>query len=646
MIGRATPQRRQSKDSGHILRWLLPALPLAIVAAVAARSRPAASSLGSRPPWRPWLPLVTAIDHKIGWDRLPWPIALAMIVTFLRHLRRDNLYDTSTLAPPPAPTPRSPVGTSHLTTRTADGAFNNLAYPEMGTAGTRFGRNVPPTRAIRESDASILTPNPRTVSRELLTRHQFQPAETLNVLAAAWIQFMIRDWFSHGPGDTAAPRWDLPLTDGDPWPREQRPMTILRTLADPARPPRPGESPTFLNAETQWWDASQIYGNDIGYQQRVRSGSEGKLRVDSNGMPDIPQDPLSPKHPADVPGFWIGLAMLHTLFTLEHNAICDRFRAEYPAWSDEEIFQHARLVNAALMAKIHTVEWTPAIINNPATRRALRGDWWGLQGERLNRLFGRFSDHELISGTVGAPTRLFGVPYALTEEFVAVYRMHPLIPDDYVFRSSANHRQILERDFAGVAQRQALDVAAQVPIDDLFYSFGVAHPGALSLHNFPRGLQNYQRPDGRMQDLAATDILRTRELGVPRYTAFRELFHLRPIRSFEQLTPNREWSAQLREVYDGDIDGLDLMIGMFAEPKPPGFGFSDTAFRVFVLMATRRLTSDRFFTSDFNPRVYTRLGLDWIADNDMSSVILRHFPSLRPALRATDNAFMPWSPAA
>lgn len=643
MSGQEDAARQQPGSGRRKARWLIPPLALAIVAAVA-RSRPEPAGLGSPPPWRPWIALATVIDHKIGWARLPWPFALAMIVTFLRQLRRKNLHDTSAIAPMAPPRPLSPSGTSHLTTRTADGAFNDLAHPEMGSAGTRFGRNVPLAHTIRESEAALLTPNPRTVSRELLTRHQFQPAETLNVLAAAWIQFMIRDWFSHGHGDPAS-RFELPLTGGDPWPQEQRPMSILRTVPDPARPPQAGASPTYTNFETHWWDASQIYGSDAAYQQRVRTGSEGKLKVDARGMPDIPPDPAAPKHPADIPGFWLGLAMMHALFTLEHNAICDRFRAEYPAWSDEEIFQHARLVNAALMAKIHTVEWTPAIINNPATVRALRGDWWGLQGERLNRLFGRFSDHELISGTVGAPTRLFGVPYALTEEFVAVYRMHPLIPDDYVFRSAADHRHLLERDFMGVAQRQALEVAEQVPTADLFYSFGVAHPGALSLHNFPRGLQNYQRPDGRMQDLAATDILRTRELGVPRYTAFRELFHLRPVRSFEQLTDNREWSQQLRDVYDGDIDRLDLMVGMFAEPKPGGFAFSDTAFRVFVLMATRRLTSDRFFTSDFTPRVYTRIGLDWIADNDMSSVILRHFPSLRPALRTASNAFMPWTPA-
>ena len=48
---------------------------------------------------------------------------------------------------------------------------------------------------------------------------------------------------------------------------------------------------------------------------------------------------------------------------------------------------------------------------------------------------------------------------------------------------------------------------------------------------------------------------------------------------------------------------------MFAEPLPEGFAFSDTAFRIFILMASRRLNSDRFFTRDFTPHVYTPLGM-------------------------------------
>jgi hypothetical protein len=81
---------------------------------------------------------------------------------------------------------------------------------------------------------------------------------------------------------------------------------------------------------------------------------------------------------------------------------------------------------------------------------------------------------------------------------------------------------------------------------------------------------------------------------------------------------------------------------MYAEPFPKGFGFSETAFRIFILMASRRLNSDRFFTTDYTPRVYTQTGLDWISDNDLSTVLLRHFPGLLPALHGVDNAFFPW----
>jgi hypothetical protein len=62
-------------------------------------------------------------------------------------------------------------------------------------------------------------------------------------------------------------------------------------------------------------------------------------------------------------------------------------------------------------------------------------------------------------------------------------------------------------------------------------------------------------------------------------------------------------------------------------------------------MASRRLNSDRFFTTDFTARVYTKAGMAWIAENDMSSVLLRHFPALAPALHQVKNAFAPWNVA-
>ena len=126
---------------------------------------------------------------------------------------------------------------------------------------------------------------------------------------------------------------------------------------------------------------------------------------------------------------------------------------------------------------------------------------------------------------------------------------------------------------------------------------------------FPAFLQNLRMDDGRILDLAAVDILRDRERGVPRYNEFRKLIHMPPARSFEQLTDNPKWAEELRRVYNNDIDSVDLMVGMLAEsPRPAGFGFGETAFRIFLLMAPRRLKSDRFFTVDYTPEVYTQTG--------------------------------------
>jgi hypothetical protein len=112
--------------------------------------------------------------------------------------------------------------------------------------------------------------------------------------------------------------------------------------------------------------------------------------------------------------------------------------------------------------------------------------------------------------------------------------------------------------------------------------------------------------------------------------------------SFDELTDNPTWAKEISEVYNGDIDRVDLTVGMFAERRPEGFAFSDTAFRIFILMASRRLNSDRFFTKDFTPTVYTPEGLHWIDDTSMRTVLLRHFPQLRSSLRASDNAFGLW----
>ena len=56
----------------------------------------------------------------------------------------------------------------------------------------------------------------------------------------------------------------------------------------------------------------------------------------------------------------------------------------------------AKLINAGLMAKIHTVEWTPGILSHPALQIGMKANWWGLQSEPITKLFGRLTDSEAM----------------------------------------------------------------------------------------------------------------------------------------------------------------------------------------------------------------------------------------------------------
>jgi hypothetical protein len=475
------------------------------------------------------------------------------------------------------------------------------------------------------------------------------PVPHLNVLVPAWLQFMVHDWLSHGGGDTKTPPHRLPLPSGDDWPSPD--MTILRTLPDDRRcPADQGQPATYRNTETHWWDGSQLYGSDLGRQQAVRTDpasgqlrADGKIHLDTQGH--LPVDQSSEIANLELSGvngnWWVGLSVLHTLFAREHNAIVDRLRVDYPTADGEWLFQKARLVNAALIAKIHTVEWTPALMNSPEGRMAMRGNFWGVLGEHYARAYGRVGDGEILSGIPGSPTNHHAAPYAMTEEFTAVYRMHSLLPDAFSFRRHQDGGEVAACDFMAVAGGGVRDLYGRVPYDDVLYSLATSNPGALVLHNYPNGLRKLHKKDAIFLDIAATDVLRDRERGVPRYCDFRRHLGMRVPKSFADLTSNPEWQRELAAIYKS-VEQVDLLVGLHCETPPPGFGFSDTAFRIFILMASRRLKSDRFFTADFTPKVYTPAGFAWIQDNNMRSVLERHVPHMRPHFANVRNVFFPW----
>ncbi|MGB3757763.1 MAG: peroxidase family protein [Rivularia sp. (in: cyanobacteria)] len=573
------------------------------------------------------------------WHKLPTPFALLSLLRLRNKLRENNLHDTSQIAnkdklPTPVPSPDN----QHLVARTADGSFNDLEHPEMGMAGTRFGRNVP-LKDAKVDQKNLLEPNPRNISRILLKRDKFSPATILNLHAASWIQFQTHDWFSHG--DNQPDKIDIPLEENDYWKEKYGSLKVDKTSSDPTRVDDNTNPATFINRETHWWDGSQIYGSNEETIDKLRSHVDGKMLMGKDGLL-----PINPESGIDDVGvssnWWVGLSMLHTLFVKEHNTICDHLKQIYPDWKDENLFDRARLINAALMAKIHTVEWTPAILPLAATDIALNANWYGLLGKDVKKIFGRFGNGDLLSGIIGSETDHHTVPYYLTEEFVSVYRMHPLIPDELEFYSHTNGSALGKKNFKEGFNKQTRSLVEEIGMSNLFYSFGITYPGQITLHNYPSFLRELVHSDGQIFDLAAVDILRDRERGVPRYNRFREIIGRGKVNSFEEITSNPQWVKELREVYNNDIDSVDLMVGLFAEDLPEGFGFSDTAFRVFILMASRRLKSDRFFTKDYRAEIYTQFGLDWIENNSFVTILRRQYPDLIPKLTNVENGFKPW----
>ncbi|MDQ1471608.1 MAG: hypothetical protein QOJ99_3088 [Bryobacterales bacterium] len=623
----------------------------------------------------------------------------------------------------------------------------------------------------------------------------YQKAPFFNVLAAYWIQFMTHDWFSHmdegqnGPGyeevgcssEQAAAlgcrpgdRVDKPLVSQDSAPEK---FTIggKNYLS---RAPK-----TFANNNTAWWDASQLYGYDETSRKRIRRDPADTARLllepvgGMTGQGYLPvfqaADPIQPQwtgqETSGFPDNWtIGMSFYHNVFAREHNSFVNEFRklaAARPTADSElrnpsdpkrvirfqdvtpdELFEAARLVVSAEIAKIHTIEWTPQLLYDEPLNKGMNANWSGLLGtgdplasDALSNVivhtFGKSKDAAAASqwysvfasgpGIFGLGSKVahyditnpkdtnggvnhFGSPFNFPEEFVTVYRLHSLMPDLIEYRDlSKDPNQITQKvGVINTFEAKATDAMRSRGLANWGLSMGRQRLGLLALHNTPQFMQSIRLPrldtPTKQVDLAALDLIRDREHGVPRFNEFRRQYGLRQLTSYDDFFPNpgNELASQLREVYGthvcdsskiitdaqvneegtpindclghpngsvvDNIEDVDTVVGWLSEStRPHGFAISETQFVVFILNASRRLYSDRFFTSGFRPEFYTSLGIDWVIHNGpgpemmeqgkpnghrqpvspLKRVLLRNIPELAPELKNVVNVFDPWARA-
>lgn len=663
----------------------------------------------------------------------------------------------------------------------------------------------------------------------------YQEAPFFNVLAAFWIQFMTHDWFSHteegrnrpglvSVGCESEEAMAMGCRSGD---RMERSLYADEDAPDTFS--HEGEEylsrsyRTTNNTVTAWWDASQIYGHDEVSAERVLRDPDdpakllqpdGYLPLLDSCSPDCSIQPQWQGQEATAfPDNWnIGLSFYHNLFVREHNAFVDRFRLQqdetpgedtglrnpaqpdrvitYADASDEEIYEAARLVVAAMIAKIHTIEWTTQLLYDEPLYRGMNSNWFGLfnseeddvsqalrsiVGEEenlLSRTAGRLSawlgreqrgdsgnawysvfasgagifglnntrregflwwkedawdinNEEDLNGGVNH----FGSPFNFPEEFTTVYRLHPLVPDLIEYRDHESPNDIqLKIPVMNTVRAGATEEMQNRGLANWGLSMGRQRLGLLHLQNHPRFLQNLPMPhldsETGQIDVVALDIIRDRERGVPRFNEFRRQIGLRSLSSFDDFVDQRlpEGSAarqhqedvvgKIRDIYgthicdadkvitevqrdaegellndclghpDGtrvdNIEDVDMVVGWLAEyTRPHGYAISETQFHIFIINASRRLFSDRFFTSGFRPEFYSSLGYDWVMENGplddcpyplteardgdmhcmepelsngheievspMKRLLMRNIPALREELMPVVNVFDPWA---
>lgn len=667
----------------------------------------------------------------------------------------------------------------------------------------------------------------------------YQKAPFFNVLAAFWIQFMTHDWLSHldegrnrrelvGVGCDSAEAQALGCRPGD-----RMEPALIEVEGDPETFSHDGKEylsrayKATKNFNTAWWDASQIYGYDKTSSKRVlRDPSDPAKLLQPNGYLPIfepcdireadcvVQPQWRGQEATAFPDNWsIGLSFYHNIFVREHNAFVAAFRARqdsmpdadsglrhpdrpeqvitYAQASDGEIYEAARLVVSAEIAKIHTIEWTPQLLYNEPLYKGMNANWFGLfdsaDESKMDRILKRVvqSDESWlgkISGTItgwlGAsgtsssanswysilasgsgifglnntretgflwwkkdsfdiadPEHLnggvnhFGSPFNFPEEFMTVYRLHTLVPDLIEFRDLAQPNAVTKHiPMIQTIRSQATEHIKTGGLESWGLSMGRQRLGLLHLKNHPQFLQNLpmphlNTPTGKL-DIAALDLIRDRERGIPRFNEFRRQIGLKSLRSFDDFVDHRLPAdspmrlaqeaviEDIREIYgthvcdeskvisvvqrdDNDelitdchgypngsvvdnIEDVDTVVGWLAEyTRPHGFAISETQFHVFIINASRRLFSDRFFTSSFRPEFYSHLGYEWVMNNGPMSdcpytpeetangepicnepeldnghkmmvsplkrILLRTMPALKTELMPVKNAFDPWA---
>ncbi|XP_062497391.1 prostaglandin G/H synthase 1 [Pezoporus occidentalis] len=302
----------------------------------------------------------------------------------------------------------------------------------------------------------------------------------------------------------------------------------------------------FTKALGHGVDLGHLYGDNLQRQHQLRLFKDGKLKfqvVDGEVYPPTVTDapvhmvypPATPKEKQlaigqEVFGLLPGLCMYATLWLREHNRVCDVLKREHPTWSDEQLFQTARLILIGETIKIIIEDYVQH-----------------LSGYYLSLKF----DPELLFGTQ------FQYRNRIAVEFNQLYHWHGLMPDSFVIQGEEySYEQFLYNT------SMLMDYGVEALVESFSKQIAGRIGGGQTIH-------------ANVLKVAIGVIKESRQLRLQPFNEYRKRFGMKPYKSFQELTGEEEKAAELQELY-GDIDALEFYPGLLLEkPQPNGiFGES------------------------------------------------------------------------
>ncbi|NXD62117.1 PGH1 synthase, partial [Eolophus roseicapillus] len=302
----------------------------------------------------------------------------------------------------------------------------------------------------------------------------------------------------------------------------------------------------FTKALGHGVDLGHLYGDNLQRQHQLRLFKDGKLKfqvVDGEVYPPMVTDaPVHMVYPPAIPkekqlaigqevfGLLPGLCMYATLWLREHNRVCDILKREHPTWSDEQLFQTARLILIGETIKIIIEDYVQH-----------------LSGYYLSLKF----DPELLFGTQ------FQYRNRIAVEFNQLYHWHGLMPDSFIIQGEEySYEQFLYNT------SMLMDYGVEALVESFSKQTAGRIGGGQTIH-------------ANVLKVAVGVIKESRQLRLQPFNEYRKRFGMKPYKSFQELTGEEEKAAELQELY-GDIDALEFYPGLLLEkPQPNGiFGES------------------------------------------------------------------------